>query len=285
MFMESIKRYGMSFLLASAILLSGCQSTENDPQISNTNTSAPTQNTANKDDPISTVPDNSEIITDVTKNETDTTPAETTEKVLEHIPDEWICIDDSFSTIVSFNSIINADCSKGEISDIIYSLVRKNVLYSLTKWGCTFEIDWDNPVTYGEDELTLYPAISVFFHDVKSIYDLANSVYGTNDKIYTYDSDTNSFYSYDCLFFTEIDGKMYVDPNCTVAKGAAEPFSVYTYIEITEQTEDKCKLTWHYPDVKGLNEPDKYLDYYYYEGHFTARYVDGAWRLDRVIGY
>ncbi|MBD5080312.1 MAG: hypothetical protein HDT44_00930 [Ruminococcaceae bacterium] len=280
--MANIKKYGISFLLTFTILLSGCQSTENDPQISDNGTSSITQDTVNKEDPISIGPDNSETVADVTENEASADPAETTEKLMELNRDEWIYIEDAFGLVVHYNSIINTDCSKGEMSDIAYALACKNALYVLTYWGTTFETDWDHPVTYGEDGLTLYPAISILFPDVKSIYELAYSTYGVNDEIYTFDADTNSFYSRGRLFFTEIDGKLYVDPNCTVKKGAAPPFGDYTYIEITEQTEDTCKLSWYYYDRDKWGGTDELYSHIYFKRP-KAIFVDGAWRLDDVF--
>lgn len=160
----------------------------------------------------------------------------------------------------------------------------------MTDWGVSYETDWDNPITYGEDEITLYPASSVFFRDIKSIYDLADSIYERPiDRIYTYDSSANTLYRVypdeSRLFFAEIDGKMYVNPDCIEKREGSEPFIQTSYIEIAEQSEDKCSLIWHYPDVDGLREPDKYIYYYYYEKNYTAVYSEGTWRLNEVITY
>ena len=269
---ENTKRYIISLLLVFVLILNcGCQNTNDIPQISNSGISSTLQENAadNKD------------ITTVTESEPTAAPAETTEKLMELNRDEWIYIEDAFGLVTHYNSIINADCSKGEMSDIVYALACKNALYVLTWWGATFETDRDNPVTYGEDELTLYPAASVLFPDVKSIYELAYSTYGVNDEIYTYDADTNSFYSRGRLFFTEIDGKMYVDPNCVVKKGAALAFGDNTYIEITEQTEDTCKLSWYYHDNEKWGT-DEYYNHFFFKRP-KAIFVDGAWRLDNVF--
>ena len=285
MLLKNIRRSLISLLLTSVLLLTcGCQSNENDPQISDNGTSSITQDTVNKEDPISTGPDNSETVADVTENEASAAPAETTEELKELNRDEWIYIEDAFCLVTHYNSIINADCSNGEMSDIAYALACKNALYVLTYWGTTFEIDWDHPVTYGEDELTLYPAVSVLFPDVKSIYELAYSTYGVNDEIYTFDADTNRFYSYGRLFFTEIDGKLYVDPNCTVKKGAQLAFrnNTYTYIEIREQTEDTCKLSWYYYDIDKWGGTDELYKHIYFK-HPKAIFVDGTWILDDVF--
>ena len=288
MLLKNIRRSLISLLLTSALLLTcGCQSNENDSQISDGNASAPL---TDKDDTITTIPDKDEITTTVTESETDTTvtesqsaaaPAETTEQNSGTGPDDWIPLDSDIGLILRYNSIKDIDCSNGEMSDIAYALACKNALYVLTYWGTTYEIDWDHPVTYGEDELTLYFAISILFPDVKSVYELAYSTYGVNDEIYTFDADTNTFYSRGRFFFTEIDGKLYVDPNCTVRKGAAQPFLDETYIEITEQTEDTCKLSWYYYDREKWGT-DEYYKHVYFKRP-TAKFVDGAWILDNVF--
>ncbi len=279
MLLKNFKRSFISLLLTSALLLTcGCQSNENNPQISDSNTSAPL---ADKTDTITTISDKDEVTTTVTESESAAAPAETTEQNSGTGHDDWIPLDSDIDLIVCYNSIKDIDCSNGEMSDIVYALACKNALYVLTRWGTTFKTDRDHPVTYGEDELTLYPVISVLFPDVKSIYELAYSTYGVNDEIYTFDADTNSFYSYGRLFFTEIDGKLYVDPNCTVKKGAAQPFLDQTYIEITEQTEDTCKLLWYYYDRDKWGMDEFYKHIYYKRP--TAKFVDGAWRLDDVF--
>ena len=301
MLLKNLKRSLISLLLTSALLLScGCQTAENDPQISDINTSAPTQNTENKnepqlsdtdtsapalntentDDPVSTDPDNSST----TESQPAADPAETTEQNSGTGPDDWISLHSDISLIVRYNSIIDIDCSIGEMSDIAYALACKNALYVLTYWGTTFRADWDYPVTYGEgeDELTLYPVISVLFPDVKSVYELAYSTYGVNDEIYTFDADTNSFYSRGRLFFTEIDGKLYVNLDCTTKKGAAQPFLDESYIEIREQTEDTCKLSWYYYDRDKWGGTDELYKHIYFK-HPKAIFVDGAWILDDVF--
>lgn len=157
----------------------------------------------------------------------------------------------------------------------------------MTESSHTFEEDSDNPITYGEEEITLYPATSLFFPDVKSIYDLAYSIYDHSvEDIYIYDPSTASFYLSGTekprLFFMEIDGQMYVNPDCLNKKGGPESFVQTSYIEITDQSEDRCSFIWHYPDVEGLNEPDQYYTFFY-EKEYTAVYNDRAWRLTEVI--
>ncbi|MDE6579422.1 MAG: hypothetical protein K2K41_02700 [Ruminiclostridium sp.] len=301
MLTKKVKRGLISLLLTSALMLScGCQITENNPQLSDINTSTPL---TDKDDTITTIPDKDEIVTTVTESETDTTvtesepvttPTETTEKVLEPIPEEWIRIEDHQYALDHFDEIMNTSNSTGDIRDMISSLVHKNILYYYTLVGETYRSDWENPIGYGDDETFICAAESEHFPDVKSIYELASSIYDpSTNKACSYDPSTNTLYWPWALpqtdkyrvFFTEIDGQMYVNKNCGIFRGGPYPFTGTSYIEITEQTEDICKLTWHYPDVERLIEPDKYVDYYYFEGHFTAEYIDGAWKLDSILCY
>ena len=297
MFTKNVKKYIISLLLIFAIILTcGCQITDDIPQISDSGTiSSPQENVTDNKDIVTAVTDNSDIVTTAADSgEIVTTPAVTTEKIYEPIPDEWIRIEDVRYALTHFNTIMNTDNSKGDIRDIISSLVHKNILYYYTLSGETYERDWENLINYGDDESFLCAVKSVYFPDVKSIYELASSIYDVStNKACSYDPSANTLYwpwalpqtdKYR-LFFTEIDGQMYVNKDCGINRGGPYPFTGTSYIEITEQTEDMCKLTWHYPDVERLNEPDKYVDYYYYEGHFTAEYIDGAWKLDRILCY
>ncbi len=279
MLAKKVKRCLISLLLTSALMLNcGCQGAENDPQISDNGTSAPTQES---------VTDSKDADTMVTGSEPDIAPAETTERDCEPIPDEWISIYSSFSVLSNFRSVINADTSGDDISRVIDSLVNKNVLFYLTRKGETFEIDWDDPITYGDGGITLYPAVSVFFSDVRSIYDLAYSIYDPSaDDIYTYDPSADSFYvPYPNglrLFFTEIDGKMYVNPDCILKTNGPDPFSWSGDVEITDISDNRCEFIWHYPDSEGVIKPDKYY-LYYFDKNCTAVYINGAWRLTEVI--
>lgn len=297
MFMENIKKYGMSFLLAFTILLSGCQTTEKNPQVSDSNTSAPL---TDKTDTITTIPDKDETVTTIVENEADTTategepaavPAETTERVLEPIPEEWIPIENYQYTFDNFESLMSIDNSQGDIKDIVRLLTYKSIMLHYTLLGSTYKTDFDHPITYGEEEITICPVSSDFFTDVKSFYKLVSDIYEDPEKKCIYDPSDNSIYyiwasNMPELLFVEIDGKMYVNPNCCIKRGGGpEPFTETSYIEITDEYEDACWIRWHYPDVEKLNEPDKYVDYHYYRKTYKVIYSGGEWHLDDRIGY
>lgn len=276
MFTENIKKSTLSLLTVVGLIMCGCQNTENIPDISDSGISSAPQESA---------ADNSDITSAdaaVTEKDLPTDEEMYAEWIQRAEEGKWIPIGDWYYALSKFITITSADCSKGEISDIIRSLVEKNVLYYLTLEGQTVEMDWDNPITYGDEEITLYPVQSVFFPDIKSIYDFASSVYGDPaEEIYSYDPATSGFYSFGRLFFTEIDGKMYVNPNCYMKRGGVS-FYQRTYIEITEQTEDKCSFTWHFTDWMHDEERGQFRNYYC-EKEYTAVYKDGAWRLTECI--
>lgn len=69
----------------------------------------------------------------------------------------------------------------------------------------------------------------------------------------------------------------------TAGFGGPGPFLARSYVEITEKTDNKCTFIWHYPDVEGLNLPEDGYEFHYYEKTYTAEYIDGSWKLNKII--
>ncbi len=192
------------------------------------------------------------------------------------VPEDWLAVYTSTEAFAHFDEIANTDRSDDLLEEIL-SLVNKNVLVFSTMLGETFEIDRENPIEAENSETVVYPIKSQYFTDFESIRNLVFDTYALSiAKELLYGTEKRPY-----ALFDVINGRMYVNPNA-LSNWNRNPFSVRSYIEITDKSDDCCEFVWHYPDIEGLNDP-KEFKYFYFEKQYTSTYSDGKWVLNNVI--
>lgn len=289
-------RLGISVILA-AMLLSGCQIRNESSQSESSGISSA------QSDENSSVPVESSGISSVLSEESTSDTAENSDFSSEKpskldfpfdadrvypddelVPSEWIRVDSRAEVMEKVDEIIKSDTSAKDPEIALPALMNKGVLFFLIFYGTRslLDINWDAPHNSADFEKPIYPFTTEYFHDVQSIYDFAYQPYERSFVeehflLGTVDSPKKPF--------VEENGQMYINTSSfpTAGFGGPGPFLARSYVEITEKTDNKCTFIWHYPDVEGLNLPEDGYEFHYYEKTYTAKYIDGSWKLNKII--
>ncbi len=279
--MANIKKSVCTFALSATVLLCSCENINSEPPDSTADVTRESEET--DENYLSATSDTGYSANPACENGNPVTEYDSHTFVPEKwnddisVPKEWIPIYTTEEALAHFNEIVVSDCLGDSVSNIVLSLVNKNVLFFETLYGKTFEIDWDTPRKAEDFGTVLYPITTPYFTTLDSIYELAFSTYnssvaeqllfGTNEE--------------PRVLFTEIDGCLYVNPDY-LSKWTHDPFYPRSYVEITDESEDHINFILHYPDYEGLNEPNEY-QYFYYNYNYTATYNDGTWLLNSLV--
>ncbi|MBD5384694.1 MAG: hypothetical protein HDR72_06820 [Ruminococcaceae bacterium] len=285
-------RLGISVIL-SAMLLSGCQTNADSPQSESSNVS--TAQSAESTYDSNTVSDTPEIeSSDVSSEQSEESSGFSLEEEPppfenpyyagrvypddELVPSEWIRVDNDAEVMEKVDEIIKSDTSAKDPESALPALINKNVLIYGIFFGTKglFDINWDAPYNSADYEYPIYPITSEFFPDVQSINDL---VYDT----YEHSEADKHLYRDGEPLFTEVNGQVYIYNRRFPLVGGPSAFLARSYAEITEKTENKCTFIWHYPDTEMLNEPESGYEFHYYEKTYTAEYIDGSWKLNKIV--
>lgn len=192
------------------------------------------------------------------------------------VPENWLPIYTAAEALRHFDELADANASGGDVSDVVTSLVNRNVILFETRIGHTYDINWDEMYTLEGTETEFHPITLHYYPDLDSIYQLAYNTYRSDvaDKLLFGKENTRQL-------FMEKNGQMYVNVNA-MQIWSMDPFAARSYIEITEISDDQCKFIWYWVDREELNEPDKYK-YFYFDKEYTASFVNDAWVLDEII--
>lgn len=195
----------------------------------------------------------------------------------ELFPSEWLRVASRAESAEKIGEILRSDTSGKDPESAIAVLMDRNILfYSLFLNGLKlFEIE-NSPYNSPDFENPIYPITSEYFSDVQSIYDLAYDTYehsAAEDLLYGLNGEPR---------LTDKNGRMYIN-NTQFPNLSSPAFVAQSYIEITEKTKNKCTFIWHYPDVEMLNPPESGYEFCYFEKTYTAKYIDGSWKLSAVV--
>ena len=289
--MINFKKYLGIFILAS-VLLSGCQNVDrSQSESSDVSTAQSTESTYDS----SAVLDSSTIeSSDISSEQSEESSGFSLEEEPppfenpyyagrvypddELVPSEWIRVDNDAEVMEKVDEIIKSDTSAKDPESALPALINKNVLIYGIFFGTKglFDINWDAPYNSADYEYPIYPITSEFFPDVQSINDL---VYDT----YEHSEADKHLYRDGEPLFTEVNGQVYIYNRRFPLVGGPSAFLARSYAEITEKTENKCTFIWHYPDTEMLNEPESGYEFHYYEKTYTAEYIDGSWKLNKIV--
>ena len=200
----------------------------------------------------------------------------------ELVPSDWLRVDSRAEALTRVNDIITANTSGEDTESAVLALMNKNLLFYEIFYvgnGEVFTLDRETPYYYDDLEDPVYPVTSEYFTDVQSIYDLAYDTYKTSV------AEEFLFGTYDRprRLFAEENGIMYLNITALPIWWSIDPFIARSYLEITDKTDNKCTFIWHYPDIEMLNSPQNGYEYFYLKKTCTAEYIDGSWKLDRII--
>ncbi len=202
----------------------------------------------------------------------------------ELVPSEWIRVDSIAEVMEKVDEIIKSDTSVRAPEIALPALMNKNVLFYLMFFSIRslLDINWDPPYNSLDFEKTIYPFTTEYFPDVQSIYDFAYQPY---ERSYVEEHFLFGTVDSPKKPFVEENGQMYINTNSFPAGFGGGPgsFLARSYVEITEKTDNKCTFIWHYPDVEMLNLPEDGYEFHYYEKTYTAEYVEGSWKLNKII--
>lgn len=198
----------------------------------------------------------------------------------EVVPDEWLRVDSRAVALTRVNENIDADTS-GDPESAIPALMNKNLLFFEMIYEANAEeiikFDWNEPYYSDGFEEPIYPVTSEYFPDVQSIYDFAYDVYKPSAVEWLFfGTDGNP------QLFVEENGISYLNVS-KLPNWSDDPFYARSYIEITDKTDNKCTFIWHYADREMLNPPESGYEYYYFDKTYIAEYIDGSWKLNRII--
>ncbi len=235
-------------------------------------------------------------VTEETPNVTDNVSAEI--EILECpddeiVPAEWLPVCYFLDAVQNFDDIVSADVSKMDTADAIIALANKNVIFMNTFVSDIFcNADIDHPY-YSENyknpnypDKPIYPITLNYFTDIQEIYDLGSETYTDNALEDFYAS--GGKVSRRC--FMKENGVSYIDLWATPIWDS-RPFEVRTYIEILEETENKCSFIWHVPnwtiyalspELAASKPRTAGYYYFYYNYHTEAEYINGSWKLTEV---
>ncbi len=165
-------------------------------------------------------------------------------------------------------------------ADDIVALANKNIIFVDSFTTYLFWKADPNQVYQPESgENPLYPIISLnYYNNIQEIYDLGAETY-TESALKKWYTPRNSYAAGNP--FIEENGVFYVDETGLPIWNFA-PFMDRSYIEILNETEDRCSFIWHTPDWEKLNEPEKGYEYFYYSCDCEAVYENGSWKLSKV---
>lgn len=278
-------RLGISVILAS-MLLSGCKAGNASSQSESAGASSA------RAEESSTVPAESSVASSTQPVESGSLPEEDPPyseppdlfpagRVYpddELFPSEWLRVASRAESAEKIDEILRSDTSGKDPESAIAVLMDRNLLfYNLFFSGLKlFEVDWDSPYNSPDFKNPIYPITSEYFSDVQSIYDLAYDTYehsAAEDLLYGLNGEPR---------LTDKNGRMYIN-NTQFPNLSSPAFVAQSYIEITEKTKNKCTFIWHYPDVEMLNPPKSGYEFFYFEKTYTAKYIDGSWKLSAVV--
>lgn len=292
MYMTNFKKYLGIFILSS-VLLSGCQTNADSPQSEGSDVS--TAQSAESTYDSSTVSDDTGIessdISSELSEESGDFPSEEEPPQQdfsfyagrvypddELVPSEWIRVDNDAEVLEKVDEVLKADTSAKDPEIALPALMNKNVLCYDIFFGTRvlYDINWDAPYNSADYEYPIYPITSEYFPDVQSVYD---ALYDTFEHS---EADKHLYRDGEPLF-TEVNGQVYIYNRRFPLVGGSSAFLARSYAEITEKTDNKCTFIWHYPDTEMLNEPESGYEFHYYEKTYTAEYIDGSWKLNKIV--
>lgn len=200
----------------------------------------------------------------------------------ERVPSDWLPVMSLAECNNNISEIINSDTSDKDRKSSIAALVNKSALCYELFYGVSrelFDIDWDSPYDHPNFENPVYPVTSEYITDIRTINDLADDTYESalaNELL------SGVFDLKDEPRYFEENGQLYINNRAfPIYSGSA--FYARSYVEITEKTDDKCTFIWHYPDFEFLNYPPSGYEFFYYEKTYTAEYIDGSWKLTKLV--
>ncbi len=299
MYMVNFKKSIIAFLALSAVLLSGCQSETHDAssyfesnEISSENSKIHENETSDESSSISF--ENSDFSSEDT--ESDISDDTSKEDIIfyagreypddELVPDSWIKIDARKDGLTKIKETVQADTSSADPEKAIPALVEKNRLIFEMIWASGsdfYTIDWDSPYESPEFFGPLYPiSFTEYSFDTQSLNELVNDTFVESAAFNILHRPLEIEENGGEPLFVEMDGQMYVNL-MTLPIWGFDPFICRSYIEITEKTDSKCTLIWHYADYEKLNPPESGFEFFYYNKTYTAEYIDGKWKLDKMI--
>ncbi len=196
------------------------------------------------------------------------------------VPAEWIPVYSFAEAAKNFEEVVSSNVSNMNTADAIVALANKNIIFVDSFTTYLFWKADPNQVYQPEGGGNpLYPIISLnYYNNIQEIYDLGAETYTESalKKWYT----PRSSYAAGNPFIEE-NGVFYVDETGLPIWNFA-PFMDRTYIEILNETEDRCSFIWHRPDWEKLNEPEEGYEFYYYSCDCEAVYENGSWKLSKV---
>lgn len=202
----------------------------------------------------------------------------------ELVPSEWIHVDSIAEVMEKVDEIIKSDTSAKDPEIALPALMNKNVVFNLMILSVSslFDINWDAPYNSADFENPIYPFTTEYFSDVQSIYDFAYQPYECSyvEEHFLFGTADNPK-----KLFAEENGQMYINTASFPAGlgGGPPAFITRSYVEITEKTDNKCTFIWHYPDVEELNPPKDGYEFFYFKKTYTAEYIDGSWKLNKMV--
>ncbi len=198
----------------------------------------------------------------------------------ERVPSDWLPVMSLAECNNNISQIINSDTSVKEHVSSISALVNKSALCFELFYGVSRELlnVEETPSKLPDFENPVYPFTSEYFSDIETVYELLYSTYerSTAERI-LYGRSANKE-----PIYAEKDGQMYINGE-SVPIWASNPFISRSYVQITEKTVDKCTFIWRYPDIEYLNYPPAGFEFYYFEKTYTAEYIDGSWKLTKIV--
>lgn len=261
-----MRKRTLSLLIASLLILSGCQSDTPSENTSNAVTSAVTTTTA------------SQSLTDTTTTTAETKPTTTVTEETQS-PEEYytelyytaVPMPKASDCIDNFEQIKSETVDYDELSENIETLLRKNAVCCefYVHGGKFTPVDGDDVIAPDE----VFICESELFPDFKSLKDFTNSVYTEECTIKLMDS-----------------YKLYDYGNGEIRKIGTGPIwsvnimSAENLYAITESGTDYCNFVcfWDsYVPMPDEEIPDAYIQYTVTE--HTAVRVNGEWRLSEMV--
>lgn len=209
----------------------------------------------------------------------------------EVVPSNWLPVMSRAECMANIEEVMNIDTAGNFTEGVLSDLMNKNILCFGLFYGVSrdmFYIEWDDPYDYPDYKNPVYPIFPKqpgFLKGMQSesiihtIYDLpfdtyensvaAELLYGVSDLK-------------DELRYLVKDGQLYIN-NHAFPNWSSDPFVARSYVEVIERSDNKRTFIWHYPDTEYLNHPQKGYEYYYYEKTYTAEYIEGSWKLTKVV--
>lgn len=209
----------------------------------------------------------------------------------EVVPSNWLPVMSRAECMANIEEVMNIDTAGNFTEGVLSDLMNKNILCFELFYGVSrdmFYIEWDDPYDHPDFKNPVYPIFPKqpgFLKGMQS--DLI--IHFINDLPFdTYESSVAAELLYgvadlkDEPRYLVKDGQSYINSHA-FPNWSSNPFVARSYVEVIERSDNKRTFIWHYPDTEYLNHPQKGYEYYYYEKTYTAEYIDGSWKLTKVV--